>query len=52
MHGHQAGNAMGINTWAAFAGSDEKAVADGDFVMLESEVQDMLKALRRAGSTS
>lgn len=49
MHGHQAGNAMGINTWAAFAGSDQMAVADGDFVMLESEVQAVLKALRRAG---
>lgn len=49
MHGHEVGNAMGINTWAAFAGSDELAVADGDFVMLESEVQPVLKALRSAG---
>ena len=22
MHGHTAGNAMGVNTWAAFVGSD------------------------------
>jgi len=43
------GNAMGINTWAAFAGSDEKAVVDGDFVMLEPEVQPVLRALREAG---
>ena len=49
MHGHEVGNAMGINTWAAFAGSDDKAVVDGDFVMLEQEVQSVLKALRRAG---
>lgn len=48
MHGREAGNAMGINTWAAFAGSDEMAVADGDFVMLASEVQPVLKALRAA----
>lgn len=45
----EVGNAMGINTWAAFAGSDDRAVVDGDFVMLETEVQGVLKALRRAG---
>jgi hypothetical protein len=49
MHGVQAGNAMGINTWAAFAGSDERAVVDGDFAMLESELQPVLRALRGAG---
>jgi hypothetical protein len=49
MHGHDVGNAMGVNTWAAFAGSDEKAVVDGDFVMFEREVQPVLKALRGAG---
>jgi hypothetical protein len=30
MHGHEVGNAMGINTGVAFAGSDDKAVVDGD----------------------
>ncbi len=49
MHGHEIGKAMGVNTWAAFAGSDEQAVVDGDFAMLEDEVQDVLKALRGAG---
>lgn len=49
MHGKTAGNAMGVNTWAAFAGSDEKAVVDGDFAMLEPELQGVLKALRGAG---
>jgi hypothetical protein len=48
MGGHEMGNAMGVNTWAAFAGSDEKAVVDGDFAMLESELQGVLKALRKA----
>jgi hypothetical protein len=40
---------MGVNTWAAFAGSDDKAVVDGDFAMYEKEVQGVLKALRGAG---
>ena len=46
MDGHEMGNAMGVNTWAAFVGSDDKAVVDGDFAMLESEVQPVLKTLR------
>lgn len=49
MAGHSMGNAMGVNTWAAFAGSDEQAVVDGDFAMLEGEMQNVLKALRHAG---
>jgi Domain of Unknown Function (DUF1259) len=49
MHGHDVGNAMGVNTWAAFAGSDEQAIVDGDFIMFEREVQPVLKALRGAG---
>ncbi len=48
MHGHEVGKAMGVNTWAAFAGTDERAVVDGDFAMLESELQGVLKALRHA----
>jgi hypothetical protein len=49
MHGTAIGNTMGVNTWAAFAGSDDKAVVDGDFAMLETELQGVLKALRGAG---
>ncbi len=49
MHGMAAGSAMGVNTWAAFAGSDSRAVVDGDFAMLETELQGVLKALRGAG---
>src|SRR6266480_4168316 len=49
MHGHEVGKTMGVNTWAAFAGSDDRAVVDGDFAMLESELQGVLKALRGAG---
>jgi len=49
MHGGTMGSTMGVNTWAAFAGSDDRAVVDGDFAMEESELQGVLKALRRAG---
>lgn len=49
MAGHAMGNAMGVNTWAAFAGADEKAVVAGDFAMYESELQGVLKELRRGG---
>jgi len=48
MNGHEMGNAMGVNTWAAFAGSDDQAVVDGDVAMLESELQNVLKALLKA----
>jgi hypothetical protein len=40
---------MGVNTWAAFAGSDERAVVDGDVAMVEPELQGVLRALRAAG---
>jgi hypothetical protein len=49
MHGKPLGNQMGVNTWAAFAGTDEVAFVDGDFAMLESELQPVLKSLRKAG---
>jgi Domain of Unknown Function (DUF1259) len=38
---------MGVNTWAGFAGTDQDALVDGDFVMLESELQPVLKSLRK-----
>ncbi len=49
MHGVEVGNEMGVNTWAAFAGSDQQAVVDGDFAMLEGELQIVLKTMRAAG---
>ena len=48
MHGTEVGEALGVNTWAAFGGSDSAAVVDGDFAMLEDELQDVLKTLRHA----
>jgi len=49
MHGMKIDNTMGVNTWAAFAGSDDNAVVDGDFAVTEDELQAALKALRAGG---
>src|SRR5438270_5233990 len=49
MHGVKIGNAMGVNTWMAFAGSDDNAVVDGDFAVSEDELQPALKAIRAGG---
>src|SRR5712691_12173602 len=49
MHGVSIDKEMGVNTWAAFAGSDENAVVDGDFAVTEGELQPCLKALRAEG---
>lgn len=47
--GCEIGKEMGVNTWAAFAGSDDNAVVDGDFACLETELQPVLKSLRAGG---
>jgi hypothetical protein len=47
--GCQIGKAMGVNTWAAFAGADDNAVVDGDFAVTEDELQPVLKSLRGSG---
>ena len=45
MHGTNIGKDMGVNTWAAFAGSDDNAVVDGDFAVTEDELQPTAKSL-------
>ena len=45
MHGVRIDNAMGVNTWAAFAGTDDNALVDGDFAVTEDGLQPVLKAL-------
>jgi len=40
---------MGLNTWAAFVGTDEKAAIAGDVAMLPNEVTPVLNALRKNG---
>jgi hypothetical protein len=42
------GKEMGVNTWAAFAGTDENAVVDGDFAVHDEELQPVLKILRHS----
>lgn len=49
MHDSSVGKDMGVNTWAAFAGTDDKAVVDGDFAVTEDELQPALRKLRGAG---
>jgi hypothetical protein len=43
------GTRMGLNTWAAFIGTNDKAAVAGDVAMLASEVTPVLKALRKNG---
>jgi hypothetical protein len=40
---------MGLNTWAAFVGTNDNAAIAGDVAMLASEVTPVLKALRQHG---
>ncbi|HYU79939.1 MAG TPA: DUF1259 domain-containing protein, partial [Vicinamibacterales bacterium] len=40
---------MGLNTWAAFVGTDQNAAIAGDVAMLAKEVTPVLKALRKNG---
>ena len=40
---------MGLNTWAAFVGTNDNAAVAGDVAMLANEVTPVLKALRKNG---
>ena len=48
-HGAKINARMGLNTWAAFAGTDADAMVAGDIAMLAAEVTPVLKALRSNG---
>src|SRR2546429_6369698 len=48
-HGATINARMGLNTWAAFYGTQDDAVVAGDIAMLEGEVTPVLKALRKNG---
>ena len=48
-HGAAINARMGLNTWAAFTGTDLDAMVAGDVAMLDGEVQRVLKALRANG---
>jgi hypothetical protein len=49
VHGVEMGAAMGVATWAVFAGSAPAAVVDGDFALREEELQGVLRALCHGG---
>jgi hypothetical protein len=48
-HGAKINARMGLNTWAAFAGTSTDAMVAGDVAMLAPEVTPVLKALRSNG---
>ena len=48
-HGAAINARMGLNTWAAFTGTDRDAMVAGDVAMLEHEVTAVLAALRGNG---
>jgi hypothetical protein len=48
-HGAVINARMGLNTWAAFAGTDADAMVAGDVAMLEPEVTPVLRSLRGNG---
>jgi hypothetical protein len=48
-HGAAINSRMGLNTWAAFAGTDADAMVAGDVAMLDHEVTPVLKSLRTSG---
>lgn len=48
-HGAAINARMGLNTWAAFAGTDADAMVAGDVAMLDREVTPVLAALRASG---
>ena len=47
--GCEVGKEMGVNSWAAFAGTDDDALVDGDFCVQPGELQGVLKSLRKSG---
>ena len=40
---------LALGSWAAFSGTDDKAMAMGDLVLLQDEVNPVMKKLREAG---
>jgi len=48
-HGAAINARMGLNTWAAFAGTNAEAIVAGDVAMLEHEVTPVLRILRENG---
>ena len=49
MQGVELTASMGLNTWAAFAGTNEKAHVAGDVAMTAAEVNKVIRELRKGG---
>jgi len=49
LHGEQIGREMGMSTWVSFAGTNDRALAQGEFVETWDDLQKVLKALRTKG---
>jgi hypothetical protein len=49
MRGVELTSSMGLNTWAAFIGTNVRAHAAGDVAMTAGEVNPVMRALRRGG---
>ncbi len=49
LHGVELTVSMGLNTWAAFAGTNEKAHVAGDVAMNAGEVNKVIRELRKGG---
>src|SRR5229473_1390267 len=49
LHGEQVGREMGMSTWVSFAGTNDRAVAQGEFVQTADDLKKVLRALRARG---
>jgi hypothetical protein len=49
LHGEMIGREMGMSTWVSFAGTNDRAVASGEFVETPDGLKILLKALRAKG---
>ncbi|HYM07267.1 MAG TPA: DUF1259 domain-containing protein [Terriglobales bacterium] len=49
LHGEQVGREMGMSTWVSFAGTNDRAVAQGEFVETADDLKKVLTALRAKG---
>jgi hypothetical protein len=49
IHGVELTSSMGLNSWVAFIGTNERAHVAGDIAMLANEVNPVIRALRHGG---
>jgi len=49
LHGEQIGREMGMSTWFSFAGTNDRAVVQGEFVETANDLKKVVLALREKG---